>query len=85
MAMAKAGADRQETHERLRKHALAAWEILRSGAENPLGRHISEDSFFTGLLSTEKIQKLMEIEGYLGDAPRRAAEFSRLLKKRLAQ
>jgi adenylosuccinate lyase len=85
MAMAKAGADRQETHEKLREHALAAWEVLRGGAENPLRQRIVNDPFFTRLLSAEKIHALMGIEGYLGDAPRRAAEFSRLLKTRLAQ
>ena len=85
MAMAKAGADRQETHEKLREHALAAWEVLRGGAENPLRQRIVNDPFFTRLLSAEKIHVLMGIEGYLGDAPRRAAEFSRLLKTRLAQ
>ncbi|MDD3981702.1 MAG: adenylosuccinate lyase [Spirochaetia bacterium] len=85
MAMAKAGADRQQTHERLREHALAAWEILRGTDENPLRQRIAGDSFFTRLLSAEKIDRLMEIEGYLGDAPRRAAEFSQHLKNKLAQ
>jgi adenylosuccinate lyase len=85
MAMAKAGADRQETHERLREHALAAWEILRGTDENPLRQRIAGDPFFSRLLPAEKIDQLMRIEGYLGDAPRRAGEFASLLKTKFIQ
>ncbi len=39
MALGKAGADRQAMHERLRQHALDAWEALRAGQPNPLNAH----------------------------------------------
>ena len=36
MALGKAGADRQEMHEHLRQHALAAWDEVQKGQANPL-------------------------------------------------
>jgi adenylosuccinate lyase len=80
MAMAKAGADRQETHERLRVHALASWEAIKRGEDNPLAVRIASDEFFTGRLGTGEIPALMDAEGYLGDSASRARTFARTLR-----
>jgi len=79
MAMGKAGADRQETHERLRGHALAAWADLRSAGSagvNSLAARISTDSFFADMLGAQALVALMSDADYTGTAPRRARELA---------
>ncbi|MBU0927596.1 MAG: adenylosuccinate lyase [Spirochaetes bacterium] len=83
MAMGKAGADRQETHERLREHALAAWAELRSagaGAANTLAGRIASDPFFTGTLGREALDGLMTGADYSGTAPKRAREMAATIR-----
>jgi adenylosuccinate lyase len=84
MAMAKQGADRQETHERLRTHALSAWAAMRQGGENPLESSLAEDAFFLDALGAQRLSSLMVSETYVGDAPDRAKSFARTLKEALA-
>jgi adenylosuccinate lyase len=84
MAMAKAGADRQETHEHLRIHALASWEAIRRGEANPLAERLSSDGFFTDRLGAGAIPTLMDARDYLGDAALRARDFALILRNRAA-
>jgi len=72
MGLVKAGADRQEMHERLRGHAMTAWEALRAGGTNPMVEAISEDEELLRFLPAAELRQLMEISQYTGDAPRRA-------------
>lgn len=72
MALVKAGADRQEMHERIRGHALQAWDALRQGSENPLAASLAADPLIGEYLSGEAISRLMDARAYVGDAPRRA-------------
>lgn len=72
MALGKAGADRQEMHERLRTHALAAWDALLSGQENPLTRLIAADEQIAKFLDPSQVYVLMDAGAYVGDAPQRA-------------
>jgi adenylosuccinate lyase len=81
MAMGKAGADRQETHERLREHALAAWAELRSGGTNTLAARIASDSFFCQALDRVALALLMGDASYVGTAPRRAKELAERIRK----
>ncbi|HZU86739.1 MAG TPA: adenylosuccinate lyase, partial [Anaerolineaceae bacterium] len=64
MALARKGADRQETHERLREHALAAWAEVQRGAENPLLARLLADPAFTALLSVEELRALFDVGDY---------------------
>jgi adenylosuccinate lyase len=83
MAMGKAGADRQETHERLREHALAAWAELRSGgagASNSLAARIGSDRFFVDTLGSEKLASMLADSDYVGTAPRRARELAQRIR-----
>lgn len=87
MAMGKAGADRQETHERLREHALAAWEVVRTGSagtENPLPRLLSEDPFFAGALDRHTLEQLLDWSGYTGTAAVRARGMARMVRAAIA-
>ncbi len=43
-AFGKAGADRQAMHERLRVHAMAAWQAVQQGEPNPLAEMIARDA-----------------------------------------
>lgn len=69
MALVKAGADRQEMHERLRAHAMRAWQAIQSGSTtNPLLSEIAEDSAFQQYLSPAQIKNTLRIDDYLGIA-----------------
>jgi len=81
MAMGKAGADRQETHERLRIHALAAWAELRSGGTNTLADKLAADPFFGQTLGRDSLARLMGDASYVGTAPRRARELAEVIRR----
>ena len=72
MALGKKGADRQAMHERLREHALAAWEAVQKGQANPLIQRLANDPAFHPYLPAAEIVSLLQAAGYLGDAPQRA-------------
>jgi len=72
MALGKAGADRQEMHERIRVLTMQAWKVLQSGAPNPLADLIAADPEFLRYLPVDQLRELMDASGYIGDAPDRA-------------
>jgi adenylosuccinate lyase len=72
MALGKAGADRQEMHERLRQHAVAAWEAVQDGEANPLAERVCADPVFRRLLPEAKLRGLLDASHHIGDAPARA-------------
>jgi adenylosuccinate lyase len=76
MALSKAGADRQEIHEKLRQHALLAWKALQQGDDNPLIDRIVADPVFLNYLSPDDLRTLMDASDYVGDAPERARIFA---------
>jgi adenylosuccinate lyase len=82
MALGRAGADRQEMHEVIREHSLAAWDALQSGSGegNPLPGRLSEDARVTRYLSAEQVRALLDASAYVGDAPTRARHIAALLR-----
>ena len=69
MTLVKAGADRQEMHAILRKHALAAWEAVQRGETNPLNQILMNDPQLQTYLSSQEIQEGMQKgRSYTGDA-----------------
>ena len=80
MALGKAGADRQAMHERLRQHALAAWESVQAGGPNPLLERFSADPEILRYLDVAQLRGLMDVSSYLGDAPRRARSLASELR-----
>jgi adenylosuccinate lyase len=80
MALTRAGADRQSMHERLRQHALKAWDAVQEGQPNPLTESISSDAAFLSYLSEPEIQELMDASGHLGDAPERARQSAKQMQ-----
>lgn len=83
MALGKAGANRQEMHERLRQHALAAWESRKNEQKNPLAEWIKADPVFQRYLPTNELESLMDISRYLGDAPERARALADEIKEQI--
>lgn len=84
MAMGKVGADRQETHERLRGHALAAWAQIKEGKENTLAENIVADGFFLSQMDRAELESLMNSEDYLGDSIERAEKFADIIASEIA-
>jgi adenylosuccinate lyase len=70
MAAVAKGGDRQDLHERIRKHSMAAAAQLKSGsADNPLISLVKSDPAFAGIdLSLDPSQ-------YVGRAPEQVTEF----------
>lgn len=84
MALSKAGADRQVIHERLRQHALAAWDAIQAGQDNPLARQIASDPQLTTYLPASELGVLMDASRHLGDAPERARQLAARIRSELA-
>lgn len=89
MALGKAGADRQQMHERLRQHAMYAWDEIQKGRPNPLPSLVSSDPEIMRYLPEADLRGLMGASSHggfsdhLGDAPRRARLFAAEIQRRL--
>ena len=74
MAAVKKGGDRQELHERISQHSIAAAKrIKEDGAENDLLERIAADAAFA--LEKDEIENLLSPESFVGRAPRQTEEF----------
>ncbi|HAQ62840.1 MAG TPA: adenylosuccinate lyase, partial [Ruminococcaceae bacterium] len=74
MAAVKKGGDRQELHEKIRQHSMAAGAVVKvEGMENDLVDRIAADSAFG--LTKEEILSHMKPESFVGRAPKQVAEF----------
>jgi adenylosuccinate lyase len=76
MVLVKSGADRQETHERIRLKAMRAWEMVRQGEENPLVSMLCQDAELTKYLPEQEIRTILDASSYVGDAPSRARQIA---------
>jgi adenylosuccinate lyase len=85
MKLVMAGADRQEMHERIRAHALKAWDALGNGNENPLADDLCRDAVLTEYLSEQEIRILMAAESHVGDAPERARALAKSMQAGVVQ
>ena len=81
MALGKAGADRQEMHERIRFLTLQAWESVSHSEPNPLVELVVNDPEFLSYLSAAELNLLMDASNYVGDAPNRALAFAKQVRK----
>ena len=74
MEAVKAGGDRQELHERLRRHSLAAAERVKSqGGENDLIERIRRDEAFAAL--RDRLEDILRPENFIGLAPQQVDQF----------
>jgi adenylosuccinate lyase len=72
MAAVKAGADRQQLHDVIRTHSLAAWANIAAGQPNPLIESLAQEQLVRQYLSESQIRTLLNASHYVGDAPQRA-------------
>ncbi|MCL5996334.1 MAG: adenylosuccinate lyase [Chloroflexi bacterium] len=76
MALVKAGANRQEMHECIRQHSLAAWAAVSAGDANPLINALCNDPAITCYIDATTARELLDASAYVGDAPARAREMA---------
>ncbi|CCY58142.1 adenylosuccinate lyase [Clostridium sp. CAG:632] len=74
MDAVKRGGNRQELHERIRKHSMAAGAVVKKeGKENDLVDRIAADPAFG--MTKEEIEALLEPKNFVGRAPEQTEEF----------
>lgn len=83
MALVKSGADRQAMHEKLRQHALEAWNAVQAGQPNPLTDRLAGDPDLQRWLPEVELRHLMDATGYVGDAPQRARRLAVQIRETL--
>ena len=76
MALSKKGADRQETHEKLRNHAMTAWQAVQTGEKNPLVSLLQKDEYILSYLTNNEIDQLSQVTTYTGIAASACAALS---------
>lgn len=80
MALARAGADRQLMHEKLREHALAAWQGVQAGKPNTLADRLRSDAEISVLLKPDQLNELLTVSGYTGLAAERARNMAQRIR-----
>lgn len=74
MDAVKAGGDRQELHERIRTHSMAAAKTVKEeGKPNDLLHRIAEDPAFN--ISEDEIKKIIQPENFTGRAEQQTIDF----------
>ena len=74
MAATRAGGDRQELHERIRQHSMAAGaRVKMDGLENDLLERIADDPLFN--LSRDDLSSMLNASDYIGRCPEQVSEF----------
>ena len=74
MAAVKRGGDRQELHEKIRTHSMAAGKIIKEeGGKNDLLERIAADEAFG--MTLEELENLLQPSDFVGRAPQQTAEF----------
>ena len=81
MEAVKAGGDRQELHEVIREHSLAAWDALRRGETNPLVEDLCGDERILRWLPVEEVTALLDAGDYIGDAVERARALAEKIRR----
>ena len=85
MALVRAGADRQEMHERIREHSMAAWAAVQRGEANPLADLLTGDEGMARYLPAGAVREVLERGAHAGDAPERARALAATIRARVAE
>ena len=73
-AVKKRGADRQQLHEKIREHSMAASRVVKvEGGENDLLERIAADEAFG--VTIEELEKILKPENYTGRAKEQTEDF----------
>jgi adenylosuccinate lyase len=86
MELVKAGADRQQMHERIRQHSMVAWQALQAdpAGANPLPGLLAADPQVLSHLPADRVRELLQAGSYVGDAPWRARNLARAIREACA-
>ncbi|HXF62259.1 MAG TPA: adenylosuccinate lyase, partial [Caldilineaceae bacterium] len=84
MAAVKAGGDRQQLHELIREHSMAAWAAVQAGEANPLAERLAADPRLTALVPPQALAALLDATGHVGDAPERTHALAAQIRRELA-
>ncbi len=83
MALTRSGGDRQELHERLRQHAMHAWDAINAGQPNPIQKSVVSDPELTRLVPAEELTRLFQLDTYVGIAPQRSRQLAAEIRKHI--
>ena len=83
MALAKAGASRQEAHEWIRECSLQAWATLRQGQPNPLVDLLVAHGEIGRFLREAEIRPLLNATAHTGTAAARARQMAQTIRQTL--
>lgn len=84
MEAARRGGDRQELHEVIRAHSLAAWDALRADQPNPLPDLLASDERIARYIDPSTVRALLDASAHIGDAPARARRLAAAIRAALA-
>jgi adenylosuccinate lyase len=74
MDAVKKGGNRQELHEKIREHSMAAGKVVKAeGKPNDLLQRIADDASFG--LSLSELESIMDARNFVGRAPQQTEEF----------
>lgn len=83
MELGRRGGDRQEMHEVIREHSLAAWAELQAGRENRLRDLMANDKRVNEFIPPAEVRTLLDAADYTGDAADRAVLVAEELEQQL--
>ena len=81
MDLEKKGANRQKTHELIRKYSMQAWAQITKGGKNPLIEFLSSDKMVLKYISKEDVRQLFNPRDHIGIAKERTRKFLKKLSK----
>jgi adenylosuccinate lyase len=80
MAAARAGADRQTLHERLRELSMQAWEAVELKKPNPLAALLAKDEVIRRYVEPAELERAMKAQAHTGLAAQRARKLAASLR-----
>jgi adenylosuccinate lyase len=85
MAAVRAGADRQELHEVLRRLSMTAWQSIQEGQGNPLVEAVAHEPALLHWLPETELRALFSVAGYTGIAESAARELAAKLREQFKE
>ncbi|HEY1729625.1 MAG TPA: adenylosuccinate lyase [Candidatus Baltobacteraceae bacterium] len=84
MIAAKAGANRQDLHEVIRRASMQAWEAIARGEVNPLARNLADDESISQYVDPAEIRSRLDPSTHVGDAAERAENLAKQIVETIA-
>lgn len=85
MEAVKAGGDRQELHEVIRHHSMAAWAEVAAGRINPLADRLAHEPAITTLIGADATRSLLDTSGYVGVAASGARQLVEMIREEIEE